>query len=72
MDDLKPELSLTKDDNTKKALSTKLNDINNRIAERNKSISEKQKELIESDKTHKEKMIKVDSDMKEWITKISN
>jgi hypothetical protein len=72
MDDLKQELSLTKDDNTKKALSTKLNDINNRIAERNKSISEKQKELIESDKTHKEKMIKVDSDMKEWITKISN
>jgi hypothetical protein len=72
IDDLKQELSLTKDDTTKKALLTKITDIDNRISERNKKITDKQKEVLESDKEHKEKMIKNQSEIQEWIKKISD
>jgi hypothetical protein len=72
IDDLKQELSLTKDDTTKKALSSKITDINNRISDRNKKITDKQKEVLESDKEHKEKMVKNQSEIQEWIKKISD
>jgi hypothetical protein len=72
IDDLKQELSLTKDDTTKKSLAAKISDINNRIADRNKKIADKQKEVIEGDKIHKEKMTKNQSEIQEWIKKISD
>jgi hypothetical protein len=71
-DDFRQELSLAKEDSTKVAVNSKIQDITNRIAGRNKKILDIQKDITERDKEHKEKMKKMDDESKEYIKNISS
>jgi hypothetical protein len=71
LDDFKQELSLTKDETTKKAVNFKISDISNRMSKRNQDIVNKQKELLDLEKKHKDKMLQTSKNIEEWVKKIS-
>ena len=71
LDDFQEELGLSKDNSTKDSVSSKINDIKNRMSERSSKIDEIKKDLLDSEKAHKEKMIKLEVDMNDYIQNIS-
>ena len=72
LDDFQVELRLTTDPNTKQILSTKIAEITKRMLDKVTNINKTQNDFNIKDKEHKDKMLKIESDMKEYITKISN
>ena len=72
LDDFQVELRLTTDPNTKQSLATKIADINKRMNGRVTNIVKIQNDFNLVDKAHKDKMSKIEKDIKDNITKISN
>jgi hypothetical protein len=72
IDDLQQSLSLSEDDATKKAVEFKISDIKNRMSERSSKISEIQQDLVEKEKDHKEKMVKMEKDMRDHVKNLSS
>jgi len=72
LDDFQVELRLTTDPNTKQILSTKIAEITKRMLDKVTNINKTQNDFNIKDKEHKDKMLKLENDMKEYITKISN
>lgn len=70
------ELSKFKDrlsdasDESKEDISERISEINSQISEIREKISDSEKKLPELEKEHKEKMSKIEDDMKNWIEKI--
>ena len=71
IDDLQQSLNLSEDDATKKAVEFKISDIKNRMSERYSEINEIQKDLVEKEKDHKAKMVKMEKDMRDHVENIS-
>ena len=72
IDDLQQSLQLSEGEETKKSVEFKISDIKRRMSERSAKISEIQKDLSEKEKLHKDKMSKMEGEMKEHIEKISS
>ena len=72
LDDFQQDLKITTDPNTKQSLTTKIADVNKRMSDRTTNISKVQNDFNIADKTQKDKMLKIEKDIKDNITKISN
>ena len=72
LDDFQQELKIITDPNTKKSLTTKVADVTKRMNDRVKNISKIQNDFLLADKAQKEKILKIEKDIKDNITKISN
>jgi len=72
LDDLQQSLGLSEDSETKKAVEFKISDIKNRMSERSSKISEIQQDLVEKEKDHKEKMVKMEKDMRDHVKNLSS
>jgi hypothetical protein len=72
IDDFQQDLKMTTDPNTKQSLATKIADINKRMNGRVTNITKIQNDFNLADKAHKDKMSKIEKDIKDNITKISN
>jgi hypothetical protein len=72
IDDFQQDLKITTDPNTKQTLTTKVADINKRISDRVTNINKIQNDFNLADKAQKDKMLKIEKDIKDNITKISN
>lgn len=71
LDDFQQELRGATDDNMRKSVNAKISEINTRMSQRVKDIQNVQSELQASFKTHNDKMNKMGTDMKDYISKIS-
>ena len=71
LDDFRRELTVAKEDSTKKAVNSKISDITNRINIKNKKIVDIQKDIQDRDKEHKDKMLELNKNMNEYIKNIS-
>ena len=72
IDDFQQDLKITTDPNTKQTLTTKVTDINKRISDRVTNINKVQNDFNLADKAQKDKMLKIEKDIKDNIIKISN
>ena len=72
IDDFQQDLKITTDPNTKQTLTTKVADINKRISDRTTNINKVQNDFNLADKAQKDKMLKIEKEIKDNITKISN
>lgn len=72
IDDFQQDLKITTDPNTKQTLTTKVADINKRMNDRVTNISKIQNDFNLANKTQKDKMLKIEKDIQDNITKISN
>ena len=72
IDDFQQDLKMTTDPNTKQSLATKIADINKRMNGRVTNITKIQNDFNLADKAHKDKMSKIEKDINDNITKISN
>lgn len=72
LDDFQEDIKNTTDENTKKSLSNKIIEINKRMSDRVININKTQNDFNLADKAQKDKMLKVEKDIKDNITKISN
>lgn len=70
LDDFKRDINATTDISMKASLNNKILEIDKRMKDRVKKISEINSELEKSEKSHKEKMIKIDKDIKEFTKKV--
>lgn len=70
LDDFKRDINATTDPSMKASLNNKILEIDKRMKDRVKKISEINSELEKSEKSHKEKMIKIDKDIKEFTKKV--
>jgi len=72
IDDFQQDLKITTDPNTKQSLTNKIADINKRMNGRVTNINKIQNDFNLANKAQKDKMLKIEKDMKDNITKISN
>jgi len=72
LDDFQRDLKITTDPNTKQTLTTKIAEINKRMTDRVTNINKIQNDFNLADKSQKDKMLKMEKDIKDNITKISN
>jgi hypothetical protein len=72
IDDFQQDLKMTTDPNTKQSLTTKVADITKRMNDRGTNITKIQNDFNLADKAYKDKMLKIEKDIKDNITKISN
>jgi hypothetical protein len=72
LDDFQRDLKITTDPNLKQSLTTKIGEITKRMNDRVTNINKIQNDFLLADKAQKEKMLKVEKDIKDNITKISN
>lgn len=72
LDDFQRDLSSSDNLEMKKSISDKISELNKRMQDNVKKISDIKNELVVSEKEHKEKMISIDNDIKEFNKKISN
>jgi hypothetical protein len=72
LDDFQRDLITTTDPQMKQSLTTKVAEINKRMQERATKISNINIELSKSEKIHKDRMISIDKDIKEFNKKITN
>jgi len=72
LDDFQQELKMTKGEDETKLVSYKVSDIKNRISDKSKKIVDLQKNISDSEKALKDKMSKIDKEMKDNIKKISS
>lgn len=70
LDDFKRDVIATTDNNLKTSLTNKINEIDKRMKDRVSKISQISIELEKSEKLHKERIIKVDKDIKEFTKKV--
>ncbi|MCK9477505.1 MAG: hypothetical protein M0R46_16435 [Candidatus Muirbacterium halophilum] len=70
-DDLTEELRLSSDQNIKNLLNEKISEINKRISEKTNKTPSINKEIMEAEKSIKDKMKKMEIDIQEYIKKIS-
>lgn len=57
-------------DDSKQVISAKISEIESQISKIRQDITEVSKKIPDLEKDHKEKMIKIEDDMKSWIEKI--
>jgi hypothetical protein len=72
LDDFQRELKEATDVTTTNALKIKIAEVTKRMSDRITSINQIQADLLKSQKDHTDKMSKIEKDMKDYITKISN
>ncbi len=72
LDDFNEELRLVTEQTVKTSIAFKIKQINDRMLQRVKKITQIQQEFNLKEREHKAKMLKTESDMKEYIKKISN
>jgi hypothetical protein len=72
LDDFQQDLKMTTDPNTKQSLTTKVVDITKRMNDRVTNINKIQNDFNLADKAQKDKMLKIEKEIKDNITKISN
>jgi hypothetical protein len=72
LDDFQEDLKTTTDTNIKKSLTDKVNDITKRMSDRVTNINKIQNDFNLKDKEQKDKMLKIEKDIKDNIMKISN
>lgn len=69
LSNFKDRLSDASDD-SKSIISAKISEIDSQISKIRQDIAEISKKIPELEKEHKEKMVKIEDDMKSWIQKI--
>jgi hypothetical protein len=72
LDDFNEELMEAEEQTVKESISSKIKQINERVLERVKKITQTQQDFNLKEQEHKARMLKTESDMKEYIKKISN
>ena len=72
LDDFQRELKETNEEKTTTAIKRKIAEITIRMTDRINSINKIQSDLLKSQKEHTDKMSKIEKEMKDYITKISN
>lgn len=72
LDDFQQELRGATDDAMRKSINAKILEINNRMSQRVKDVQKIKNELQTSLKEHTDKMNKMGSEMKDYISKISS
>jgi hypothetical protein len=72
IDDFQQDLKMTTDVNVKQSLTTKVAEITKRMNDRVTNINKIQNDFNLADKAHKDKMLKIEKDIKDNIIKISN
>ncbi len=72
VDDFQRDVNLTTDPQMRQSLAAKIAEINKRMQDRTRKISDVKTELAKSEKTHKDRMILIDKDIKEFNKKITN
>lgn len=72
LDDFQQELRSATDSNVRKSINEKILEINNRMSQRVKDIQKIKSEFQDSFKKHNDKMSKMSTEMKDYISKISS
>lgn len=72
LDDFQQDLKITTDPNLKQSLTAKIAEVTKRMNDRVTNISKIQNDFNLADKAQKDKMLKIEKDIKDNITKISN
>jgi len=72
IDDFQQDLKMATDVNVKQSLTTKVAEITKRMNDRVTNINKIQNDFNLADKAHKDKMLKIEKDIKDNIIKISN
>jgi hypothetical protein len=72
LDDFNEELREAEEQTVKESIAFKIKEINDRMLERVRKITQTQQDFNLKEQEHKARMLKTESDMKEYIKKISN
>jgi len=72
LDDFQRDLKITTDPNTKQSLTTKMAEITKRMNDRVANINKLQNDFNLANQKQKDKMLKIEKEIKDNITKISN